>query len=244
MKKVILSLCFVIIGLSVFSQSLRFSVGSGSHCTLLNYGDTVIVQDSAHFGEIIAGVNVKNTSSNSLNVICRKRYVYNVPGTENYFCWAGGCFQPSTMVSPSAFAMAAGDSTTEFTSHYSPNGNGGITVVRFTFYDSHTTSDSGYFFIKYIGVLGVNDNILAYSISSPYPNPAKDITHIKYNVNVNSKAYIQIYNICGKIEKQVYLTDNNGILDLNVSNLPSGIYFCSLNINGKAVRTNKLIVSH
>ncbi len=242
MKKFILSVTFVIIGFSVFSQSLQLSYGS--HNTPLNYGDTLIVEDSAYFSEIVAGVNVKNNSAGSLNIFCRKRVVYSVPGTENFFCWSGACLPPTAMVSSSAFAMAPGASTSEFTAHYTPNGNGGITVIRFTFYDSHTTSDSAYFLIKYIGILGVNDNKLAYYISTPYPNPAKEITHIKYNVNVNSKAYIQIYNICGKIEKQVYLTDNNGVLDLNVSNMPSGIYFCSLNINGKAVRTTKLIVSH
>ncbi|WCO00742.1 T9SS type A sorting domain-containing protein [Psychroserpens ponticola] len=73
---------------------------------------------------------------------------------------------------------------------------------------------------------------------SMYPNPAKDVLNIKLN-NI-TKATLSIYDIQGKLvlEQSISETQN---LELNVSDLHSGLYFVKLNTATKEM-VKKLII--
>lgn len=240
MKKVFLPLIFTFLGFSVFSQVFEFSYGS--HSTLLNYGDTIFVEDSANVSELVAYVNVKNTDVSNHDVFCRKDYIYLVSNTNNTFCWAGTCYPENINVSPASLRINAGQTVPDFSAHYIPELNGGVSLIKYTFYDIE--GDTGYFYVKFTGLVGVNENELSYSISAPYPNPSNTNTIIDFEITPGTNAIVQIYNICGKIEKEFTLTGMNGILNINVSDLSAGTYMCSLNVNGSIVRTSKLLVTH
>ena len=210
--------------------------------TLISNGDTIKVDSLPNVSEMTGSVKLKNISSQSVNVYCQKIPVYEVIGTSNTFCW-GVCFSPTIFISPNPVTINAGETNEGFTGHYSPSNKEGVTLIRYLFSVIH--GDSACIFIKFnAAYTGVSENKLNEAISEPYPNPAKTNAYINYNISANDKAYIQIYNIYGKIEKQFNINGNNGVLNMNISDLPSGMYFCILNINGKVSNTNRLIVSH
>lgn len=241
MKKNILFFLFLIASYSVFSQTL--SLVNTNHMATINYGDTIFVEDSANVSEMVVSIHVTNTDSILHKIYCRKQIIDTVANTTNTFCWAGTCYPPAVLIS-NGQDIGAGETNTEFSAHYEPWGFGGTTILKYTFTIFHNTTDSAWFYVKFYGTTGINDNYLLYSISTPYPNPANNLAYVNYSIPVGSKAILQVMNICGKIEKQYSLNESNGALKMNVSDLSSGIYFCSLTIDNKVIKTSKLIISH
>lgn len=71
-----------------------------------------------------------------------------------------------------------------------------------------------------------------------YPNPARDELNIVYDANADIKN-IAVYNIIGKV-MAVYKVTGNNSANLNLENIPSGIYFVRLvNSHGSVVVTRK-----
>ena len=239
MKKLYFLMFMLLNSFIVSAQTFEFYDKNGNK---INEGDTVKVDGMASASEIITYVDVKNISSDSLPVYCEKVPIDVVTGTTNTFCW-GLCFQPTTMISPDPIMIHAGELSEGFSAHYSPSLIEGITLIKYVFKVIH--GGESFFYVRFRATsTGVNENKYSFSVSSPFPNPASTEAFISYNVPSSSKAILQVYNICGKIEKQFALRSNNGNLNFSVSDLPSGIYLCSLNLNGKIVRTNRLIVNH
>ncbi|MFZ1320160.1 MAG: SBBP repeat-containing protein [Ignavibacteria bacterium] len=80
-------------------------------------------------------------------------------------------------------------------------------------------------------------------IHQNYPNPFNPVTSIKYYLNKNGFVIIKIYNSLGKevkrlIEKDTGEGEHN--LIFNGEDLPSGIYFYSLTINGNLINTKRM----
>jgi len=73
---------------------------------------------------------------------------------------------------------------------------------------------------------------------STYPNPANDFFYIQLKSN-NNDVSVKIFNILG----ETVMTENliNGLNQLSINNLNSGVYFYSIIENGKVVETKKII---
>jgi len=79
---------------------------------------------------------------------------------------------------------------------------------------------------------------------SAHPNPASQWVAIDYTLPYPSeKATIIIYNAFGKIVKTFELKTVIGQSIWDTRNIPSGIYFYSLQVNGAAIDKRKLIIS-
>jgi hypothetical protein len=71
-----------------------------------------------------------------------------------------------------------------------------------------------------------------------YPNPANSELNIVYDVNADVKNVV-VYSIIGKVTAVYKVTDNTSA-NLNLENIPSGIYFVRLvNSHGAMVATRK-----
>ena len=104
--------------------------------------------------------------------------------------------------------------------------------------------DTASVYVKYTGILGIEENNLVGSISKPYPNPVGDVVNINYSLIKNTEAKLQLFNMIGLLEKEYSIKNQFGTASMNVYDLPSGIYFCNFNVNGKVVKSQKIIVSH
>lgn len=239
MKKILLFASILIIGLNVNSQTLEMFTFEN---VKLNNGDTVYSEGLPSATEIIGEVKVLNISGADKSVICEKEEISIVPGTENTFCW-GSCFPPTTFVSPNPIILVSGDTSSGFSGHYAPKNIIGTSVIRYVFRILH--GDTICVFIKFNALYNsIANNNFNSNISAPFPNPANNNVSINYNISNKSNASIKIHNVYGKLEKQLSLLDTKGVINFDVSDLPSGIYFYSLSLDGKIVKTNKLIIVH
>ena len=78
---------------------------------------------------------------------------------------------------------------------------------------------------------------------SIYPNPARDILQVSYNLSDNSEIEINVFNLSGQKETILYsgsqLAGNN-IHMLNISNLPTGTYL--LQVRGSKFSITKTLI--
>ncbi|MEP6681710.1 MAG: tail fiber domain-containing protein [Parafilimonas sp.] len=81
------------------------------------------------------------------------------------------------------------------------------------------------------------------SLEQNSPNPVKNSTIIRYNIDKTKNAQLNIANADGKIIKQVQLNANSNYVNINCSAFASGTYYYSLIIDNAIVASNKMIVA-
>lgn len=77
-----------------------------------------------------------------------------------------------------------------------------------------------------------------------YPNPATDYLHIEYDILYIKDAKIKIYNSIGSVVYTKDLENKQEHLKISVSDFDNGLYFCSLQIDGKSFNTKKILINH
>lgn len=77
-----------------------------------------------------------------------------------------------------------------------------------------------------------------------YPNPAKDYLTVEYDVLFVKEAKLQIYNSIGAVVYTKTLVEKKDNLRIPVSEYKNGLYFCSLQIDGKLLNTRKILINH
>jgi hypothetical protein len=89
-----------------------------------------------------------------------------------------------------------------------------------------------------------NINIVSEGAISVYPNPVNEILFVNLNNQVSTYYNIRLYNIQGSVCSQIKAKD--GIVKLDVSSLPAGIYFLSIYEESlsKKPDVHKIIIKH
>ncbi len=122
-------------------------------------------------------------------------------------------------------------------------------VLAFT--NDTTSNPSNEVLISVVSVKGEGDIIPnKYKIYQNYPNPFNPTTMVKYDIPEQSNVKIRIYNALGELISVLFdglVQPGQHNLKINAYNLPSGIYFCSLNSesiksNSKFSETIKLLL--
>lgn len=220
------------------AQTLELYTTTGN---LLQYGDTITVSGTPQSTELIGNVHVKNISNNSVQVSCTKWYLYIVPGSSNTFCWANNCYPPTTFTSPMKL-IAPQETVTDFSGDYYPEGNAGISYIRYTFNVYH--GDSAWIVIKYDATgSGINSNTIS-KLSKPFPNPANSVVNIPYQISSSQKGSIEIYDMTGKLKASITLPPQKNMVSVPIDTYKNGIYFIQLKVNGIFIGTEKLIIKH
>jgi len=63
-------------------------------------------------------------------------------------------------------------------------------------------------------------------------------------MNRENAGSVIIRNLLGSVVKKSTLTSEEGKLSIVTGDLPEGIYFYSLDVDGKTMTTRKLIINH
>ncbi len=94
----------------------------------------------------------------------------------------------------------------------------------------------------YVVICGAVNPLDAGNYFAAYPNPSDGEVTFEYSLNENfSDATIQITNLFGQVVQTLMIENQNGNVSLD-KNLSSGIYFCSLKLNGNFVAMRRLVV--
>jgi hypothetical protein len=92
--------------------------------------------------------------------------------------------------------------------------------------------------------VGINNQTARNILSGAFPNPANNTVNFEYSLNTENAGSVVIRNLVGSVVKKSTLTSVEGKLSVFTGDLPEGIYFYSLDLDGKTMTTRKLIVSH
>lgn len=245
MKKLLLASVTFAFAAGVSAQS--YTVNSPEFGPISN-GSTIVVTVDQTTSIETHDFEVTNGGSMSLTTKVRKTPISQAdPGCTFYFCTDQNCYPPTTVLS-NQFTMAAASAFNLITD-FTPNNALGMSVVRYTIFNTANPSDSTYFFIQYnVSPTGVN-NLAAVkaSIGSPMPNPASSTFTMNYNLGNSfgkGEAKMVVYNMLGAVVKTENITDASGAVRMDVSTLENGVYFTSLEVAGKQVSTKRLVVTH
>jgi hypothetical protein len=96
------------------------------------------------------------------------------------------------------------------------------------------------------GLITINTNIIPveYKLHNNYPNPFNPVTRIKFDLPNGSAAKLVIYDILGKevmILADQFLKAGSYSVELNASDLPSGVYFYKLH-TGNFTDVKKMVL--
>ncbi|HRS54638.1 MAG TPA: T9SS type A sorting domain-containing protein, partial [Bacteroidales bacterium] len=155
---------------------------------------------------------------------------------------------PSTLISPDVVTIAPGLSDTTFEGEYRPYSNTGTSTIAYVFFDVLNPADSVYVKVAYTSVFPSNikeNKISRIDFPPVYPNPANLTANFSWLIPSNvSEASIVIRNLLGKIVSETLLENSVGKISVDLRDLPDGIYFYSLILNGNSFITRKLIIKH
>ena len=242
-RKSLLTMVLLAIFGFVSAQSLQFELDGHVYAD----GDEVLCNEpNLIFDEMIQHFQIRNNSSEAINVVVKKEEVEVLEGTMNYFCW-GLCLSPEVYVSqPVPMEAGAISGEEDFAIHVSFDPEWtmdpaqwlqGVVVIKYTAYNERNEDDKVSIIVKFESdITSVDENQV--SLSQAYPNPASSV--VRFDVNCEGAASVALYNLLGQ-EVLTQDVENDQVV-LSVADLNEGIYFCNLKVNGQVVRTEKFIV--
>ncbi|NVO03614.1 MAG: T9SS type A sorting domain-containing protein [Bacteroidetes bacterium] len=243
MKKILLASISLILSGFLYSQSLQM-IYSGHP---ISNDDTIFsaVMDTNGFASEI--IDIKNLSSNTINVKVEKFVCNAVPGSDNFFCWTQ-CYPSTTYIAPDSVNFVPEFIFTGFSSDYTPLGHSGVTLMRYKFFDIANLMDTISVFVQFNAVVNMSvaeNSVNKASFSNSYPNPANSYTKFNYNLpSTTNSAKFVLRNLLGATVKEYQINDLQGTVNVGTNDLKSGVYFYSFIVDDKIISTKKLVVNH
>lgn len=235
MKKVLLALTLI----------LGVAFSSSAQSLMVESYDEVVGMNSSAVNDYSGHITVKNTSGTSIDVFC-KRIIFGASQCafdSAYFCW-DLCYGNETDESIGTVSIGAGQSNNNFSGHaYSPNtGVNCIDSIRYTFFNAQNAADSVAVVVKYqsSNVFSVDEEKLP--VSDLYPNPASQFVTVELVNMPKPGTTIEVFNLLGSKVRSIVVKGKR--IEIPVTDLHNGIYLVTLNIDGKAVETRKIVVRH
>lgn len=244
-KNLLILLALLVAGYNYsFAQTLTLADTDGNE---IANGDELVVSGLPEDFEVVAHAHVTNTTGDDVDVLVNSYINEYADGMQFALCW-GTCLVPSThnQTASNAITIAA-NSTDEnsFSGHCYPNETTGIGEVRYKFYVESNPDDSISVTVVYeVGTVGLPQVAEGQLFSEPYPNPANDVITFSYENERIGDTRISIYNAIGVKVKSVRLNQNTNHVQMNTSDLASGVYFYSIVSDNRLVKSSKLIIRH
>lgn len=174
-----------------------------------------------------------------------------VMGTQNYFCW-GECWLPQdagarpTWEAISPVTLAPGVVSSGFHAYYKPNNIEGCSLFRFVWFDVANEDDSVWVDIRFCaaGTVGVKEVSSVPSLSVfPNPSTGQDVQLTMDLAGNNQGVSLTIYSMLGERIRNVAVRGSEPRILLAAGTLPAGVYFATLERNGKAIATQRLVIA-
>jgi hypothetical protein len=123
----------------------------------------------------------------------------------------------------------------------------GTHVQIATVYTLTTSSGGPYTGGSYVtGSTGIDDLSDLISSTNLFPNPASNKVTVSYTLTENQKVDIRLFNTLGQQAELSQITDGiQGVntTQLDIANLPDGIYFAQIVLNGNVVANKRFVIA-
>ncbi|PLX22697.1 MAG: hypothetical protein C0599_05825 [Salinivirgaceae bacterium] len=232
MKKVYLPIIFMLIAYIAGAQSFEVKIMDTD--TVVSNNDTILAYGMADDLDIQRHFNIENLTASQLRMDIIKENTVLPDGMASVFCLSV-CYAPNTTdveftIEPSSAQSLDVDLW--------PYENSGEAIVKITLATSDG-SESMDFYVKYyvnaVGIFSANTNEL-----NAYPNPVTSTMNIYFNGSTNPDTKVDIYDAVGKLVLSQSITGSTNY-QLNLSELPRGIYMLKLVDNSNVIQTKKII---
>lgn len=223
---------------------------------VLSYnGNPITDYDTIHVNvDDINGINtyfidIENTSSETLNLMVSRDDISLVEGANTEFCVPGYCFTQNTSLF--SFELAAGailshatNGENAFHVNYRPNGNYGTSLLFFSLYDETNSIISTHFYIEINAPQQIENFNSQSNTLSAYPNPASGNVTINVNLSENSQSptFLIFRNLIGAEIYSQEINPQEHEFKVLLNDIPSGVYFYTIEQNGRKLATKKLVV--
>ena len=235
MKKIVSIILFLAVA-AVYAQSFEMSYNGTQVGESLDF----IVEVANDDNEFV--LTITNTSTEVDSIYLTKTIIAEVPGSTNLFCIGEECYTSSASTTP--LILQPGESSTSRSFHflYDPGDIEGTTIVKYVFTSGNYTDSV---IVNYIyGSSSIATPDVRVNSLNAYPNPATSSVNVSYdlsNLRTGSTRLV-ITNLVGSKVAVRPISGTSGKVSIDISNLDSGIYFYSIEADGKIVSTKKLIV--
>ncbi|MCW3083300.1 MAG: hypothetical protein JWP12_666 [Bacteroidetes bacterium] len=112
-----------------------------------------------------------------------------------------------------------------------------------------TESIGAYYYLDDVSVVcmdcdatGIDEASNPYNLNI-YPNPAQNTVHMTYTLPKYENVGIKLYDYLGKSVAIQSLSISEGEISFNTTNLPNGVYFCSLTLDNAIISSQRVIIS-
>jgi hypothetical protein len=195
-------------------------------------------------------VTLNGSSNKTVNV---RRYEVDVDaGTQNYFCW-GVCYGPVDagqtymwQAQPDhALLLEPGVEVSNFHAYHSPMGVMGTSVYRYVWFDVANTNDSVYVDVHFmITGVGVPENATTSNLNV-YPNPVigKEM-QLEFQTGSANGGTVILRDAIGQVVASHLVRSNNGRITIPTEGLQKGVYFATIENNGKILVTRRVVISN
>lgn len=173
-----------------------------------------------------------------------------VSGTRNFYCW-GVCYLPMpagnlpVWESVHPVFIGAGQTVDNFHAYYEAQGHEGTSTFRFVWFDVDNTSDSTWVDIVFnAAAVGMEENLAAARLSV-FPNPSKG-ADVQFDVQLPELAgasALVIHDALGQRIRSTPLRSGQPIARLSTEGLAPGLYFASVDHQGRNLVTQRFVVS-
>jgi len=259
LKTLVLSSTFLLVG--ALSAQLTIIAPSDTIFAAL---DTL---NELHFGEISMHWDVVNESNSEMTLMCTRTFIetvdpYNYPyvqslpdalveGAYEKFCWGPLCYNYGTDASsqnPSLLVNLPGGATeSTFIAYYYPNNVLGTTTIEYCFHPIDDIAAGSCHQITYVSTATASiehnlDQLSASSLATVYPNPMEGSGWLAYDIRIGEVGDVVFRDLAGKeIMRETGLV-LSGKIAINSDKFTQGLCFCTLEIDGFAVKTERFVV--
>lgn len=243
MKKIFLLSIFTLAALQgVFAQGITITK-AGTDYTNASFSAWFDITDyPGNNAFTLNGFVVKNNGSSTKVLRMIRQEISVIPATENYFCWES-CYSPATDTSTGNVTLTAGGVFNDMFLDYKPSGNIGETVVRYIIQNVADLNDTASLLVVYNATAtSIREIAPNAKLGALYPNPANNNVTVNYSVN-QGQASLEVKNVLGQVQRVLPLVAGSKSANVNVADLPSGVYFVTLKSNGNIIDTKRLVVN-
>lgn len=204
------------------------------------------------FESLDLAVKVSNTSAGTMEIGARKIELDTLQSdVQHTICFAGACYATTVFVSPNHLMLPPGASDSGFIAHYLFDNRvhiRGINHVEYMFYNVNNPVEAVTVNVTYNTVVntGIDEQNNTNSGILLFPNPANELITLAFDDASSgvSDLQLKITGAMGDLVNVMKQFTNEKTIALETKNLPAGIYFLSVQNNGKTIKSGKFAVTH